>query len=115
MSSKLKIVVIGAGVGGLALAQGLKKAGLQVAVFERDVEPESRQAGYRLSISPSGAAALRDCLPGDLYERFTRRAAVRFGASRLSIIISRRCSPSTRTPRPTAPPPPPSGRSRAAR
>ena len=70
MSSNLKIIVIGGGAGGLCLAQGLKKAGIGVEVYERDAAPTSRMAGYRLSISPSGAQALRACLPADLYAQF---------------------------------------------
>lgn len=74
MSNSLRVIIVGGGAGGLCLAQGLKKAGVEVAVYERDAAPESRQAGYRLSISPSGAAALNACLPVDLYERFTRES-----------------------------------------
>ena len=32
----LRVLVIGAGLGGLCLAQGLRKAGVDVAVYERD-------------------------------------------------------------------------------
>ena len=34
--SSLRVLVIGAGLGGLCLAQGLRKAGVEVAVYERD-------------------------------------------------------------------------------
>jgi 2-polyprenyl-6-methoxyphenol hydroxylase-like FAD-dependent oxidoreductase len=53
-----KIVIIGAGLGGLALAQGLAKAGFHATVFERDESPVSRPQGYRISIRSLGMRAL---------------------------------------------------------
>lgn len=53
-----KILIIGAGLGGLALAQGLVKAGFDVTVFERDESPTSRPQGYRISIRSLGMNAL---------------------------------------------------------
>ena len=66
------VIVIGAGVGGLALAQGLKRDGVPVHVYERDPSAKSPAAGYRLSISPSGARALKACLPPDAFYRLTQ-------------------------------------------
>jgi len=51
---KNKILIIGAGLGGLALAQGLVKAGFHATVFERDESPASRPQGYRISIRSLG-------------------------------------------------------------
>jgi 2-polyprenyl-6-methoxyphenol hydroxylase-like FAD-dependent oxidoreductase len=45
-----QVLLIGAGIGGLALAQGLKKAGIRFSVYERDDAPTSREQGYRLHI-----------------------------------------------------------------
>jgi 2-polyprenyl-6-methoxyphenol hydroxylase-like FAD-dependent oxidoreductase len=53
-----KILIIGAGLGGLALAQGLVKAGFHATVFERDENPASRPQGYRISIRSLGMHAL---------------------------------------------------------
>jgi len=61
------VVIIGAGVGGLCLAQGLRRAGVPVRVYERDVAPDARPQGYRLNIEPAGSRALHDCLPGQLW------------------------------------------------
>ena len=72
---QLKVAIIGAGVGGLCLAQGLKCAGLAVEVFERDASPTSSVAGYRLSISPTGSRALKACLPDAVFERLTQLAS----------------------------------------
>lgn len=68
--SSFRVVVIGGGIGGLCLAQGLKKAGVSVSVFERDRSPTARLQGYRIHISPRGARALEECLPGELWRAF---------------------------------------------
>lgn len=58
----MRVIVIGAGLGGLTLAQGLLRAGIDVAVYERDA-PEGRPQGISLHFDDRGAAALRGCLP----------------------------------------------------
>ncbi|MBV8115491.1 MAG: FAD-dependent monooxygenase [Silvibacterium sp.] len=63
----LSVMIIGGGIGGLCLAQGLKKAGVKVAVYERDETPASRLQGFRIHISPQGSLALHDCLPPELW------------------------------------------------
>jgi len=60
----LEVVIVGGGIGGLCLAQGLKKSGVKVAVFEkghRKADPHWLQ-GYQIHINPNGASALRECL-----------------------------------------------------
>jgi len=71
----LKILIIGAGTGGLCLAQGLKSSGIEVEVFERDRTPADRLQGYRLSINEQGSRALKACLPEALFVQFVRGAA----------------------------------------
>jgi 2-polyprenyl-6-methoxyphenol hydroxylase-like FAD-dependent oxidoreductase len=66
----LQVVVVGAGIGGLCLAHGLRKAGIQVKVFERDRTVDSRLDRYRLHINPAGTRALRACLPEAAWDRF---------------------------------------------
>ena len=68
--SSLEVVVIGGGIGGLCLAQGLKKAGVSVAVYERDGAPASRLQGFRIHMSPEGSTALHACLPEELWTVF---------------------------------------------
>jgi 2-polyprenyl-6-methoxyphenol hydroxylase-like FAD-dependent oxidoreductase len=53
-----RVLVIGGGMAGLAVANGLKKAGIPFAVFERDAENRRRQ-GYQLGLQDMGVAALR--------------------------------------------------------
>ncbi len=66
----LHVLIIGGGIGGLCLAQGLKKAGVAASVYERDVTPSSRLQGFRIHIDPDGSRALHECLPPDLWEVF---------------------------------------------
>ncbi|MCG7217867.1 FAD-dependent oxidoreductase [Paenibacillus mucilaginosus] len=66
--SKLKILIAGGGLGGLCLAQGLTKAGVDCEVYEKD--PGVLQAGYRLHMNGDGGGALRACLPEPLYELY---------------------------------------------
>lgn len=68
--SGLSVMIIGGGIGGLALAQGLQKHGIAVSVFERDEQEPAGREGYRLNIDPHGAAALHRCLPATLFHRF---------------------------------------------
>ncbi|MFC7383401.1 FAD-dependent oxidoreductase [Sphaerisporangium rhizosphaerae] len=72
-----RIAVIGGGVGGLCLAQGLHKAGAQVTVYERDRTPGDRLQGYRVHIDPNGARALHDCLPPWLWKSFVATTGAR--------------------------------------
>src|SRR5258708_28898546 len=67
---KHTVAIIGGGLGGLCLANGLKKAGISVTVYERDQSPESRPQGYRIHIDPQGSAALHQCLPAHLWDLF---------------------------------------------
>lgn len=68
--SSFRVVIIGGGIGGLCLAQGLRKAGVRVSVFERDRSPTARLQGYRIHVSPRGARALQQCLPNHLWQAF---------------------------------------------
>ncbi|HEX3779145.1 MAG TPA: NAD(P)/FAD-dependent oxidoreductase [Pseudonocardiaceae bacterium] len=62
------VLVIGAGLGGLCLVQGLRKAGVSVACYERDADAIFRDQGYRIHIDETGRAALAENLPANLYE-----------------------------------------------
>jgi 2-polyprenyl-6-methoxyphenol hydroxylase-like FAD-dependent oxidoreductase len=67
---KHTVAIIGGGLGGLCLANGLKKAGISATVYERDQSPESRPQGYRIHIDPQGSTALHQCLPAHLWDLF---------------------------------------------
>jgi 2-polyprenyl-6-methoxyphenol hydroxylase-like FAD-dependent oxidoreductase len=70
MRDKLHVLIVGGGIGGLCLAQGLKKAGVAASVYERDQTAYSRLQGFRIHIDPDGSRALHECLPADLWEIF---------------------------------------------
>jgi 2-polyprenyl-6-methoxyphenol hydroxylase-like FAD-dependent oxidoreductase len=61
----MRVAVVGAGPGGLCLAQGLRRAGIEVRVFERAARGPQ---GYRLHIDERARRALERCLPPTLLE-----------------------------------------------
>jgi salicylate hydroxylase len=65
---RFHVVIIGGGLGGLCLAQGLKQAGISAAVYERDRSPTDRLKGYWIELNADGYRALRECLTRDLFE-----------------------------------------------
>ncbi|KAK2756967.1 hypothetical protein FQN54_004935 [Arachnomyces sp. PD_36] len=46
----LPILIIGAGPGGLALAQGLRKRNIKYRIFERDIDSEARGQGWAIAV-----------------------------------------------------------------
>lgn len=66
----LKALIIGGGIGGLCLAQGLKKAGIAFEIFERNRNNDSWLEGYRINIAAIGSQALHRCLPANLWDAF---------------------------------------------
>ncbi len=70
MSQRFHVAIVGGGIGGLCLAQGLKKAGVSVSVYERDESRSSRQQGFRIHMDPHGSTALHHCLPEPLWKVF---------------------------------------------
>lgn len=73
----IRVLIIGAGTGGLALAHLLKKSGANISftVFERDRTRSDGLQGYRVGISPEGARSLAACVPPDLFTIFQQTAA----------------------------------------
>jgi 2-polyprenyl-6-methoxyphenol hydroxylase-like FAD-dependent oxidoreductase len=87
------VIVIGGGIGGLTLAQGLKQAGIGVAVYERDRMPADRMQGYRVHINPTGSRALHACLPAHLFDAFDRTCgrpshSIRFLTEQMDVLLS---------------------------
>lgn len=70
-----EILIIGGGLGGLALGQGLKKASIPFHIFERDPSADFRPQGYRIKINGEGAAALKQILTPELWTYFEETCA----------------------------------------
>jgi 2-polyprenyl-6-methoxyphenol hydroxylase-like FAD-dependent oxidoreductase len=64
------VAIVGAGLGGLCLAQGLRRSGVDAVVYERDPRLAGRRQGYRIHLDARGVLALRECLPAGLFELF---------------------------------------------
>ena len=47
------VLIVGGGLGGLTLAQGLKKNGISCAVYEKDLSRTDRLQGYRIVLYSS--------------------------------------------------------------
>lgn len=65
-----RILIVGGGLGGLALGQGLKQAGIDFQIFERDEASSFRAQGYRIRIDQLGGAGLQQVLPAKLFQLF---------------------------------------------
>ncbi|KAJ5178003.1 uncharacterized protein N7500_000702 [Penicillium coprophilum] len=63
------ILIIGAGISGLILAQYLRRQNVAFRIFERDSAVDARSGGWGLTLHWS-LPALRELLPGDLVDRF---------------------------------------------
>jgi 2-polyprenyl-6-methoxyphenol hydroxylase-like FAD-dependent oxidoreductase len=59
-------LIVGAGLAGPLLAQGLIQSGIDVSLYEREGADQPSQ-GFRIHIAPDGDLALRRYLPSDLY------------------------------------------------
>lgn len=66
----VRVAIVGAGLGGLCLAQGLTRAGADVVVYERDGSLNVRRQGYRLHIDARAGIALQRCLSSELFTLF---------------------------------------------
>ncbi|MBS0031814.1 FAD-dependent oxidoreductase [Chitinophaga sp. 22321] len=69
------ITIIGGGIGGLCLAQGLKKANLYFTVYERNAREEDWLDGYRIHLRSIGAKSLHHCLSEEVWKDFLSATA----------------------------------------
>src|SRR3954447_12983352 len=85
MERSLHVLIAGGGLSGLCLAQGLRRAGVSCAVYERDPDMR-RPAGYRITMNGDGGDALQACLPDDLYELYLQ-ASRNTPPRRMSVVV----------------------------
>jgi 2-polyprenyl-6-methoxyphenol hydroxylase-like FAD-dependent oxidoreductase len=85
--SGLRVAVAGGGLGGLCLAQGLLKAGVDVMVYERDTRLAGRRQGYRLHVDARTGLALEQCLPPESLALF--QATCGDASTRLTVVSER--------------------------
>jgi 2-polyprenyl-6-methoxyphenol hydroxylase-like FAD-dependent oxidoreductase len=90
----MRVLVIGAGLGGLCLAHGLRQAGIDVYVLERRPSPHHQPASYGIHLNAHGLAALHDCLPPANWQRLAAAAVsapdvVRFHDDQLAVLAVR--------------------------
>lgn len=76
------VSIIGAGLGGLCLAQALHRAGVAFDVYERDPAPSSRLQGYRIRIDAEGQRALSAALSPGHYRLLRETASIATSAAR---------------------------------
>ena len=63
------VLIVGAGISGLVLAQHLQRQGVRFHIFDRDSALHARSGGWGLTLHWA-LPALRELLPGHLVEQF---------------------------------------------
>lgn len=68
--TKRPILIAGAGLCSLALAQYLRRASIPCIIYERDASASFRSQGYRIRFSSEGLDALEACLTPEAFSEF---------------------------------------------
>jgi 2-polyprenyl-6-methoxyphenol hydroxylase-like FAD-dependent oxidoreductase len=69
-STRKPILISGAGISSLLLAQALLRASIPFLIFERDSSPSFRAQGYRLRLSSEGLDAIESVLGPEGFQKF---------------------------------------------
>jgi 2-polyprenyl-6-methoxyphenol hydroxylase-like FAD-dependent oxidoreductase len=86
MSSTNPVLISGAGLGGLLLAQSLRSHRIPFKLYERDADSASRSQGYRLRLSVDGLTAVEQILDRAHYERFRAGCTDLNATKRLEVV-----------------------------
>ncbi|MFJ9420325.1 FAD-dependent oxidoreductase [Streptomyces sp. NPDC101227] len=70
----MRVVVVGGGIGGLALGAGLRRQGHEVTVFDRDTDVTAT-GGYHITLHEPAQAALRELVAPEVVERLLASAS----------------------------------------
>ncbi|MFB7176952.1 FAD-dependent oxidoreductase [Streptomyces sp. NPDC056257] len=70
----MRVVVVGGGIGGLALGAGLRRRGIEVAVFDRDTDVAAT-GGYHITLDERAQAALRELVAPQIMQRLLASAS----------------------------------------
>jgi len=65
----MRVLIIGAGLGGLTLLHGLRRAGQDARVYERSADQGAQPVSYGIHLDADGLRALHDSLPTDNWKR----------------------------------------------
>ncbi|KAM9994065.1 hypothetical protein ACTFIZ_012030 [Dictyostelium cf. discoideum] len=66
---KIKVLIIGGGLGGLVLANILKRENIKFKIFERDACEKSRIQGYLIGLNKIGIESLKSSLSEEKFEK----------------------------------------------
>jgi 2-polyprenyl-6-methoxyphenol hydroxylase-like FAD-dependent oxidoreductase len=66
----MRVIIIGAGLGGLTLAHGLRADGIDTAVYERSPRTGPQPPSYGIHVNAHGNRALHACLPTENWAAF---------------------------------------------
>lgn len=64
----MRIIIVGGGIGGLALAAGLRRHDFEVSVFDRDLDI-AQTGGYHITLDGRAQAALQELVEPEIFER----------------------------------------------
>lgn len=87
----MRVVIVGAGLGGLTLAHGLRTAGLDPTVYERSAREGAQPPSYGIHVNAHGNRALHACLPAENWAMYDDHAVaapdvVRFRDRSLAVL-----------------------------